>query len=304
MMPAVEADFKPPSEPPPLLSKDQLLHLTQNGWLFLPLSDGLQQQVVSVSQAAALFFDKSQDEKASVYPASHGTEHGYYYVEGEKEYITFRHAIHSNSALENEVVAVWSDAARLLHRILCDLARALDLPSSIWSDLTHDSLAFPQRAESIKTTTTLLRLFRYFPTGGFATQHVDIGLLTLCVGDGKGLQVLDLSRRPPEWIDVRGPTILLGETLRVLFGKAMRSGLHRVVPNPDGRSSMVFALRPSLNQPLDLSSFGGEGFADTKQLWEKLKASKFNINATKDVREQQREKRRAQVAQTHGHGAS
>lgn len=288
-------DHQAPTDPPSLLSNDQLLHLTQYGWLFLPLPDHLNQQIRHVSRHATQFFEKDQDHKVGSYPASHGTEHGYYHVPEEKEYVTFRHAIRPDSVLEHEVAAVWSDAGQLLHRILCDLARALDLPCSIWSDLLADSLEFPQHAESIETTTTLLRLFRYFPTGGFATQHVDIGLLTLCIGDGKGLQVLDTSCKPAQYVDVQGPTVLLGETLRVLFGSMLRSGLHRVVANPEGRSSIVFALRPSLKFPLDLANFGGDGTVDIRQLWDKLKASKYNINATKDVRDQQREQKRAQM---------
>ena len=288
-------NFLPPTEPPPLLSEEQLLHLLQNGWLFVPIADSLQNQISDLSKEVGHFFDRPEEEKKRLYPASQGTEVGFYPVAGEKEYITFRHHVGAVPELEKQVAHVWAAVASLLHRILCDIARSSDISTSAWDQFLQDSLELPKNSESLDTTTTLLRLFRYYPSGGFAAQHVDIGLLTLCVGNGKGLQVLDCSQQPPQWIDAEGPTILVGEMVKVLSEGMIRAGAHQVQPNDMGRTSTVFTLRPSLKGTVDLSMYGFEGELETKQLWTAIKESKVNINATKEIREQMKAKRDAKM---------
>ncbi|KAF2234165.1 hypothetical protein EV356DRAFT_172945 [Viridothelium virens] len=289
-------DFLPPSEPPSLIPEEQLLHLLKNGWLFLPIAESLQTQINNLSEEVSRYFDRLGEDKKRLYPASQGTENGFYFVEGEKEYVTFRYCVGAVPELERQAGRVWLEIASLLHRVLCDIARSCDIPASAWDQLLCDSLELPKSSESLDTTTTLLRLFRYYPSGGFAAQHVDIGLLTLCVGDGKGLQVLDTSQQPPEWIDVEGPTLLVGETVKVLSEGMIRAGAHRVQPNENGRTSTVFTLRPSLKETIDLSVFGFEGTLEAKRLWAAIKGSKVNINATKEIREQMKAKRDAKMA--------
>ena len=155
---------------------------------------------------------------------------------------------------------------------------------------------------------TLMRLFRYEANSGFAEQHVDIGLLTLCVGDGRGLQVLDYSHEPHQWTDATTPIILVADFARALFQNQVRPGAHRVVSNPQGRSSLVFALRPSLRGEIDLTAFGGDGTVNARDFFAKVKRTKYNINATKDIREAQRkeqaerrhQKNPTQTPQGHG----
>ena len=289
------SDFTPPSGPPPLLLEEQLLHLLQQGWLFLPISESLQTQINTLSKEVAQFFDRPDDEKKHLYPARQGTEVGFYPVAGEKEYVTFRHRVGAIPELEAHVARIWAAIASLLHRILCDIARSSEIAPSAWDQLLRNSLKLPASAESLDTTTTLLRLFRYYPSGGFAAEHVDIGLLTLCVGDGEGLQVLDTSQQPAQWRNVEGPTILVGETVKLLSDGMIRAGAHRVLPNDKGRTSTVFTLRPSLKDEIDLSMFGFEGKVDAKQLWAAVKGSKVNINATKEIREQMKAKRDAKM---------
>ncbi|KAI9662609.1 MAG: hypothetical protein M1821_008776 [Bathelium mastoideum] len=292
----MSASFLPPTGPPPLLSEEQLLQLHQHGWLFMPISESLQSQIDNLSKEVAQFFDRPEDEKKHSYPASQGTEVGFYPVASEKEYITFRHHVGAVPELERQVAQVWAALASLLHRILCDIARSSDIPTSVWDQLLLDSLELPESSQSLDTTTTLLRLFRYYPSGGFAAEHVDIGLLTLCVGNGKGLQVLDRSTEPAQWRDAEGPTLLVGETVKVLSDGVIRAGAHRVQPNDSGRTSTVFTLRPSLKDTIDLSAFGFEGKLEAKQLWAAIKGSKVNINATKEIREQMKAKRDAKKA--------
>lgn len=198
--------------------------------------------------------------------------------------MTLRSTVHPESDLEIRAAKVWQDTAAMLQRIMVDLARALDGPADIWDSLLDGCLTLPEKQEDI--TPSLLRLFRYFPGSGFAAQHVDLGFLTLCVGDGRGLQVLN--RLKNEWIDAPGPTILVGETLRVLTCGMVQAGEHRVVENPNGRSSIVFALRPSLRNDIDLGNFGGEGVVPSRLFWDRIYNSKYNINATKEIRERQR----------------
>ena len=250
----------------------------------MPSNPSLLEDCAFLSQSIATFLDKDQEEKARLYPKSEGTELGYYHVEKEKEYVTLRSFVHPESDLETRAAKTWQDTAAMLQRIMVDLALALDGPADIWDTLLDGCLTLPAKQEDV--TPSLLRLFRYFPGSGFAAQHVDLGFLTLCVGDGRGLQVLDRSKN--EWIDAPGPTILVGETLRVLTCGMVQAGEHRVVENPMGRSSIVFALRPSLRNDIDLENFGGEGIMPSKVFWDRIYNSKFNINATKDIRERQR----------------
>ena len=307
-----EPEFLPPTEPPPLLDPEQIKFFAIQGWLPIDIPRHLQSALKELSAAASNFFDLSFDEKRSTYPSSRGTECGFYHVPEEKEYLTFRHDVYANSVLEERVRFAWNQIAHLLLRILCDLSRAAFLSTSIWDSLVDGALNMPYNGSSLDVNTTLLRLFRYYPTNGYAEPHVDIGLLTLCVGEGKGLQVWDRLQSPPDWLDAEGPTLLIGAFLRKLLGNHVASGLHRVVGNPQGRTSTVFPLRPLMEGNLDLSKFGMEGIVETKDLFQRVKDSRYNINATKDVREQQRKARERgnqQQAQPHesdhvieGHG--
>lgn len=287
-MPSNHIDWKPPSGPPPLLTEGQIRHLAHQGWLSLELPGHLTDALGKLSDSAVSFFDEDRAPKRELYPPSRGTECGFYEVPHEKEYITLRHGLHHNSKLETHARDAWHDAGVLLHRVLCDLSRAGGYDIHSWDHLLQNSLDLPNDDSQMDITTTLLRLFRYYPTAGVAEQHVDIGLLTLCVGSSRGLQVLDRSKATPEWTDAQGPTILVGDTARALMRNQVRAGLHRVVGNPHGRSSIVFALRPYLKHATDLAAFGGSGLVDTKELYDKVKSRKFNINATRDVREHQR----------------
>lgn len=267
-----------------MLSDEELKALAKQGWIAMPSNPGLLEDYASLSRSVATFLDQDREEKATIYPQGQGTELGYYNVEKEKEYLTLRSTVHPESDLEIRAAKIWQDTAAMLRRIMVDLARALDGPADIWDSLLDGCLTLPEKHEDV--TPSLLRMFRYFPGSGFSAQHVDLGFLTLCVGDGRGLQVLNHLRN--EWIDAPGPTILAGETLQVLTCGMVQAGEHRVVENPDGRSSIVFALRPSLRNDIDLGNFGGEGIVPSRLFWDRIYNSKFNVNATKEIRERQR----------------
>lgn len=282
--------FAAPPGPPPLLSDAQIVSLATQGHLLLPLPPDLTAGYEELFNLASDFFSQPDTAKSSLYPNSHGLELGYTHVVGEKEYLTLRNALHPDANLEKVATRVWHDTAALLHRVLADVARGLALSGSgqIWETLLDGCLDLPSSEKD--ATPTILRLFQYAPNSGLAEKHTDIGLLTLCVTQGSGLQVLVHEETEWAWRDVEGPTLLIGGALRILVGNRVRAGLHRVVANPEGRKSAVFALRPSLRHQIDLEKFGGGVNVGVKEFWENIKSSRYNVNAPKDMREQQKEK--------------
>ncbi|KAI1618058.1 hypothetical protein EDD36DRAFT_425553 [Exophiala viscosa] len=304
----------PPAGPPPLLSEEQLLFLARQGWLCVDLPASLTQSIQDVFRESPSFFEFPSQQKAELYPSKQGTEFGYYPVENEKEYITFRCHVHgdcesgsgtntdptSNSllaaakTLESKIAQAWREAGLFLFRILCDITRASDHDISAWHDILDGTLTLP--ASENEVTYTLMRLFKYLPTTGFAGQHTDLGLLTLCVGDGEGLQVLDRyhsSRETgPVWVNAPVGTsrgcVLIGETLKLLSSGTVNTGMHRVVGNPKGRNSVVYALRHSNKHNIDFSLFGAEGSMTPLELWKTVQFGKVNINSVKEKREEMR----------------
>ncbi|RMZ81722.1 hypothetical protein DV738_g1924, partial [Chaetothyriales sp. CBS 135597] len=269
--------FAPPLGPPPLLNQEELKHLVQQGFLFLPLSDSLVSSIQKLFQYLELFYQKPLEDKKAMYPAKLGTEFGFYHVENEKEYVTLR----------------CRQSGILLHRILCDIARASGLASSVWDQILDGTLSLP--ANESDMTHTLLRMFKYYPGQGVAERHTDLGLLTLCVGTRPGLQCLkcDNGQEDQEpssyWVDATGPVVLVGQTLRTLASGLIRPGIHQVVPTPEGRLSVVYTLRHSTrHHQIDLERFGLEGSLDPNDLWKSLKLGFVNINARKDIRARMR----------------
>ncbi|KAL8692997.1 MAG: hypothetical protein Q9218_002086 [Villophora microphyllina] len=289
--------FAPPMHPPPVLNSDQVVRLAATGSLPVNLTSAL---ISSINELLALdrnFFAEPTESKHSQYPAAEGTELGYYHVAQEKEYLTFRHQNDSSSSqsLSTAAARFWFLAASFLNRILCDLSNALNVPIDAWNPLLDGCLSMPNSRS--ETTPTLLRLFNYFPGAGSAERHTDTGLLTLCIGTASGLQVWEPSTPPQNgnWIDVgTQSTVLVGKTLHWLSAGRLRAGLHRVVPNDEGRQSIVFALRPSLRQPIiDLRPFGEPRVVDMEAVWREIRGSLFNVNATSKIREAQKERLKA-----------
>ena len=189
-----------------------------------------------------------------------------------------------------------------MYRILADLSRALGIPLPAWDPILDGCMSLPSSIE--EATTSLLRLFRYEPTSGIATPHRYNGLLTLCVGDGKGLEVWqegasDVAAEgcgsdAPKggWVDASGPTLLVGSALYYFSAGRATAANHRVVGNPNGRNSIVFALRPSTRHRIDTGPFGGEGVWDLKLIWKRMSEGRINVNAQKQIREKTAEERR------------
>lgn len=299
-MPPEEPEHTPPNRPPPLLTLTQIERLILQGHLPIRLPSSLTDSLRALQDAQLEFFAQPDSIKSLLYPAGNGTELGYYNIPLEKEYLTLRHlpaAVSQNHAqaqtLEYFIAEVWHCVSVLLLRVLADVSAALGIPFDAWT--AHlPSTAPPSQLDASEPT--LLRLFRYERGEGTAAPHTDNGLLTLCVGGGRGLQVWqDLGTKPDrnagvqgEWCDAEGPTVLVGDVLRVLSSNRARAGRHRVIGTENGRSSIVFAMRPTLGGVVDLTMFGGEGAVAMRDLWHRITAKKINVNAQKELREEQK----------------
>lgn len=301
--------FIPPSLPPPVLDGDQVLQLAQAGYLPLKPPPNLLACLEDLLQLDREFFKQSTSSKETQFPTAEGTELGYYHVENEKEYLTFRHQYRgdSTSALSLAASRFWNIAASFLYRILCDVSTALDIPLPVWDPLLDGCLSMP--GSTSETTPTLLRLFDYLPGAGAAEEHTDTGFLTLCIGTAPGLQVWNPSDPAATipagaWVDVgTQPTVLVGKTLQWLSAGRLKAGLHRVVPNIEGRQSVVFALRPSLRHPkLDLAPFGEPSVVDLVDVWKRIRGSVFNVNAQTKIRDEQKRKLKAKQSAEQGLG--
>lgn len=297
--------FAPPPHPPSLLNEDQVLQLAQTGSLPLDLPSPLTSAVEKLLKLDRDFFTLPTSIKETQYPSAEGTELGYYHIPEEKEYLTYRHLPSASSPASLDLAAsrFWTLAASFLYRVLSDLSLALDVPLPAWDPLLDGCLSIP--ASRHETTPTLLRLFNYFPASGAAESHTDTGLLTLCIGTAPGLEVWSPSSIPASfseisrsqnggWISLHPqPVILIGKTLQWLSNGRLPAGPHRVVASPQGRQSIVFALRPSLRRRyFDLNPFGEPSVVDLVGIWSQIRGSVFNVNAQKGIRDEQKERMR------------
>ncbi|KAL9108316.1 MAG: hypothetical protein Q9227_006915 [Pyrenula ochraceoflavens] len=238
-------DFGPPPGPPPILSAEEIIHLASQGHLSVSLPPALEQACAALfTVASEEFFIKSTDEKKKMYPAQKGEELGYVNIEGEKEFLTLRHVSQptTDSPLTPSFPPFYTHTHTLLSRILTSLSLGLSLSPTTFSPLLppstlplHFSTAYP----------SFTRLFTYLPNPNSISSapHRDLGLLTLCVGDGPGLQVwaYDEERGAWDWRDTVGPTVLVGSALRMLTGGRVREGIHRVVGTSNVRRSVSFS---------------------------------------------------------------
>lgn len=304
----------PPQGPPPFLSEAQLLDLARQGWLEIKLPASLTSAIPTLFRASDTFFANPTPAKKKLFPQKQKTEFGYYEVENEKEYVTFRCRTTTSSSpqgenseahelddakasaenLESSTAQIWREGGRMLHRILCDIARASEIETEAWDAILEDTLEMP--ASERDMSYTLMRIFRYLPATGKADLHTDLGLLTLCIGDRRGLQVCDREGSSDDelrWVDASEGSdtamVLVGQTLKMLSDGALNAGVHRVVGNPEGRRSIVYALRHSSRNLVDLSRFGGEGHIRPEELYKVMGVGRVNINAVRDTRDKQRE---------------
>lgn len=290
---STEHEFAPPTAPPPLLKEAALYKLVRQGWLALDdqsLPQSFRDATDSLFDELTTYFGLPEATKVGLYPKKKGTEWGFYDIPQEKEFLTLRCALHPYTPLEVHAAQVWSKAASLLHRILCDLARANGMPVDSWNDMLEGTLALPT-SES-QAGGTLIRMFKYEPSGGFAGEHTDLGLLTLCIGSAPGLECLDMEKSVAAdekiWTPA-DPVVLVGQTIRGLSDGRINAGIHRVSATDKGRLSVVFALRHGFKHDIDLGKFGGQGTVKPRELYASMQIGVMNINATGSVRQNQLE---------------
>lgn len=299
-------NFAPPSHPPPLLDHAQIASLIADGFVTLPVPQHMIDAYTSLFAKAKPFFSLPIAEKCTLFPSRpQSTEQGYTVVQDEKQYLTVRHAEGVASGtfdarpLKQAITDTWQSAAALLYQALHDVGAEIGIPFQAWEQLLKDTSSLPPSAE--QSTPSLLRIFQYLPDRGVADAHKDLGLLTLCIGAGKGLQVkaeiptasthVGVEQNSvADWRDAAEVTLLAGDTLRILSSGRIASGIHRVVANPLGRSSIVFALRGNTGSVVDLSLFGGSGTILAAELWNMIKHNRVNVNASKESRVEQRRK--------------
>ncbi|OAA65471.1 2og-Fe oxygenase family protein [Niveomyces insectorum RCEF 264] len=249
-------DVPPPARPPPLLAASDLAHLCTHGYIGLDLPPHLRAGYDRLLAAADAFFAWPLDAKLPYRPGGGpgrhlgpvcsptNTERGYTHLPGEKEFLTLRrsmtHVPPVGGGTEDRPEQNGRD--RELDRELdLDLAAAA---APVWRDTAH-----------------LLHRILADPGGGGAEPHRDLGLLTLCVCWGEGLQVrprpvgddpavvgpVDPSSSPPPpppppvdatadtatgWVAAPRVTIMTGNTLSVLSSRRIPAALHRVVVDP------------------------------------------------------------------------
>ncbi|TPX18701.1 uncharacterized protein E0L32_002558 [Thyridium curvatum] len=319
--PAGGDDIAPPPRPPPFLRPHDAAYLAHQGHLNVHLPPHLQDLYDRLFALCDEFFRQPDEEKARPYPctAPSPAEQGYCRLEGEKQYITLRHLYgpvsDASSPLNKTVSEVWRETVAFLNRVLGDISDLLGISPTAWEDQIIDSRVLPSSKED--SSPSMMRLFRYEPETGIADPHRDLGLLTLCVCRGRGLQVWDrdvvlaktdaeLSSMSEEekaafieaerarfWKDAGASALLAGDSLRVLSGNRITAGMHRVVGTEAGRDSMVFALRATSKGTIDLEKFGGFGTVDAKALWHGISHNRFNVNLRQDVRDSLRQKYKA-----------
>lgn len=285
-----DRDIAPPWHPPPMLSAQETEYLITQGHLSVAIPATLQDNLTKLINLGNDFFSHDKDTKLAKHPPSRNTESGYYDVADEKEYVTFRSITSAEKASEFDILAqqTWQASAALLCRILYDLSTAIGIPYEAWTPLLDGCLQIPE-GDVDDSLPSLLRVFKYMPDKGFAGKHTDNGILTLCDGRDKGLQVWVSTSGDAQsasqgfWKDAEGPTVLVGDTLRVLSYSRIPAARHRVVKNEAGRNSIVFALRPSLRAAeLDLSPFGEPGNSvNPAWFYKQMHSRKKNINQRK-----------------------
>jgi isopenicillin N synthase-like dioxygenase len=341
------AEYAPPPNPPRLLDQRQLQHLAEHGYVGLTLPPGLAHAMEQLFAHATEFFRLPDHVKTTLYPARKGdTEQGYTQLAGEKQYLTLRYldspeheqttstdpaAAISTAQLELTIQEAWHDTAHFLYRILHDASAHIGhISTSAWDSLVQSSLKLGRERNT--HACTLMRIFQYEARGGVADPHRDLGILTLCVTKGRGLQMLQrspgcdtkgtqsdgpralrvgrahvqlnedapsrsvtanaTSPSLPSWIDAAPVVVMAGDTFRVLSSNRVPAASHRVVATEGGRQSIVFALRASTAGRIDLSQFGGFGSIDTLALWNEIRGGRVNVNAGKGTREEMRERLR------------
>lgn len=284
--------------------------------------------IFSISQHFFALDDSSkQPWKAS--SAKQASELGWSRVEGEKQILTLRSCKSTPPELLSAATEAWKEVGELLAELARSIARSLGLPEDAFSGMIDPCIAIPQTKGSASLL-RLFRYDRPPPREPIqvvAQPHRDLGLLTLVVGHSPGLDVWE--RDPTisdptrgHWIAIESQgrtddhkgmmaSVLIGQTMSFLTQGRYRPGHHRVSvaaasessaldENPEAafRYSTVFALRPhpvtlrvsDFESPITGPFLSSESVLDAGELFRSISNQAWNINISKEVREEQKKR--------------
>ncbi|TVY33667.1 hypothetical protein LOCC1_G007662 [Lachnellula occidentalis] len=144
----------------PLVLPEHRFALADQGWskitYQIPVEkDGLYSSAQTLFQASKSFFDLPTAQK-HIYKTKEGSEEGWSFVEGEKEFITLRSLDNTPPELLEAARTFWEVAGDLLNDQLGRIAESLELPAE-----ALDVYSKPCSRLSLEKTATMLRLFRY-----------------------------------------------------------------------------------------------------------------------------------------------
>lgn len=139
---------------------------------------------------------------------------------------------------------------------------------------------FHQTSEDSNSVLVLLRYPHVPPAQQSSTvghnKHTDIGSITVLFTDQWGLQVMAADSQQWEFVEPRpGCAIInVGDTLRFLSQKKLRSCLHRVVP-VEGQTSDRYTIAYFLRPDNSVSFVDSNGKTVTAEHWHDLKYEVF-----------------------------
>ena len=313
-----------------------LSFLASEGFLPLLLADheGMPEAYSNLFDSSRKFFDLPEDSfHKTTFQAASGSaasEEGYSDLPGEKSILTVKAMSRCPEILQQQVENAWNITGAFLLDVTRQIASTLGLQPDVFDPFVEPCSVLPRE----KRTPTLLRMFRYIrPQEGEATinaeRHKDIGLLSLVIGHSPGLEVLDATTGlwkaienedfVPADAKVRSggltATLLVGETMSLLTRGRYKAGVHRVLCAPDRdnryRFSIVYTLRPAvapvytkLFESDTVGCFAPEEQMDgqsSKELFQRIRSSHWNVNVVKDLREEQQKRLRAKAEATGTH---
>ncbi|KIW04766.1 uncharacterized protein PV09_03957 [Verruconis gallopava] len=250
--------YEPPPGPPPNYPRsyaiDVARQLQPQGWCILSLGSHPHEiyghdrtyeryphvwpAIEDLLAASKEFFALEADEKEK-FLTRDGSEEGYSSIKGEKEFITLRRddADHCPDVLRAPAKNAWNAVFGVLNEWMKGIEKVLELPPSSLTRYTEPCLEMDHHARA-----TMLRLFKYENDGAklVAEPHMDLGLLSLVVGDTPGLEVWDTSitvdgKLQPGWHPIERnfekgmATLMAGRQLQYLSRSRFNPGGHRVM---------------------------------------------------------------------------
>jgi len=174
-----QANNEPTLVLPPLnfvkLSKVQPVHqfyLADQGWSTITFDDDdkLSKSSRALFAACKTFFDLPESYKR-IFKSKLGSEEGWNYVEGEKEFITLRTTNFTPEVLKEAGSIFWKEAAILLNEILGRIAESLGLPAEALTVYSKPCMELDGHRRA-----TMLRLFRYEVFDGAEPRVVAEGM--------------------------------------------------------------------------------------------------------------------------------